>query len=136
MDVEAVTDEIPSNALSCSPLIELSNLQQEFWEFSVHVEAVKSKKGRIYGIIADNEIRNGLEELEYENKDKYFQPLGRTRMLNFDELFFKWIALFISIDIIVNADKELLSGNSLQKFLQPSGRQFPAIRRTKMLNFD
>ena len=70
MDVEAVTDEIPSNALSCSPLIELSSLQQEFWEFSVHVEAVKSKKGRIYGIIADNEIRNGLEELEYENKDR------------------------------------------------------------------
>ena len=40
MDVEAVTDEIPSNALFCSPLIELSNLQQEFWEFSIHVETV------------------------------------------------------------------------------------------------
>ena len=100
------------------------------------MEAVKPKKGKIYGILADNEIRNGLEELEYENKDKYFQPLGRTRMLNFDELFFKWIALFISIDIIVNDDKELHSGNSLQIFLQPSGRPFPAIRRTKMLNFD
>ena len=70
MDAEAVTHDIPSNALSCCPLIEVSNLQQEFWEFSIHVEAVKSRKCRIYEILADNEIRNGLEELEYENKDR------------------------------------------------------------------
>ena len=44
MDVEAVTDEIPSYALSCSPLIDFSNLQEECWEFSIHVEAVKSKR--------------------------------------------------------------------------------------------
>ena len=67
MDVEAVTDEIPSNALSCSPLIEISNLQEEFWEFSIYVKAVW--KGKTYGIFANNEFEKGLEEPEYENKD-------------------------------------------------------------------
>ena len=33
MDVEAATDEIPSKALSCSPLIEISNLLEEFDNF-------------------------------------------------------------------------------------------------------
>ena len=45
MDVEALTDEIPSCALSCSPLIELSNLQEECWEFSIPVEAEKIEVG-------------------------------------------------------------------------------------------
>ena len=64
------------------------------------MQAVKPKKGKIYGILADNEIRNGLEELEYENKDKYFQPLGRARMLNFDELFFKWVTLLSLLTLL------------------------------------
>ena len=33
MDFEAATDEIPSKALSCSPLIEISNLLEEFENF-------------------------------------------------------------------------------------------------------
>ena len=67
MGVEAVTEEIPSIDLSCSPLIEISNRQEEFWEFSIYVKVVW--KGRTYGIFANNEFEKGLEEPEYENKD-------------------------------------------------------------------
>ena len=58
MDVEAVTDEIHSNVLSCSPLVEISNLQEEFWEFSIYVKSMW--KGRTYGIFADNEFEKDV----------------------------------------------------------------------------
>ena len=87
-------DGIQSNALSCSPLIELSNLQEEFWEFSIYVKALW--KGRTYGIFANNEFEKGLEEPEYENKD--------IKISSHQE------------EIELKADKELESGNTWGMF--------------------
>ena len=67
MDVEAVTDEIPSYALSCSPLIDFSNLQEECWEFSIHVEAVQTKgRQNLWNpsINWNKQISTSLEEVE------------------------------------------------------------------------
>ena len=46
------------------PLIEISNLQGEFREFSIYVEAVW--KGKTYGIFANTEFKKDSEEPKYE----------------------------------------------------------------------
>ena len=52
-----------------APLTEIYNLKGEFWEFSIHVEAVKWYKGRTYGILTNNEkISSALEVPESENE--------------------------------------------------------------------
>ena len=73
MDVEAVTDEIPSNALSCSPLD---------WNFQPTGRILRIfypcgsceiiERQNIWNPSSD-EIRNVLEEPESENEEKYFQ---------------------------------------------------------------
>ena len=49
MDVEAATDEIPFNAMSCSSLIEISNLQEESENFPSKWKLLQM--GIVYGII-------------------------------------------------------------------------------------
>ena len=61
MDVEAATDEIPFNAMSCSSLIEISNLQEESENFPSKWKLLQM--GIVYGIIKVRFIIN-----EYKSK--------------------------------------------------------------------
>ena len=51
------------------------------FEFSIHVEAVKSNKGRIYGTLANNDSKNDLELIERKNKHReFFKPLWNENL--------------------------------------------------------
>ena len=82
------------------------------FEFSIHVEAVKSNKGRIYGTLANNDSKNDLELIEWKNKHReFFKPFWNWKweFMNFSICLSKYLVLFLDCGIFY----ELISIKSI-----------------------